>query len=232
MTQTDFYPSGMDARAAWHLNFANNLPTFITKYAIGAPVAASANSDSDWMQAWVANRHAFDAAGQQLTSYFNTIAGKDSSAPAPVAFLYSLTGAVADVPPGIEKRVRDLARQIKGHAHYSEADGELLGIATPGGGGPNIPTVDSKPAIELKTRVAFEVGVKFRKLGMTGIRIEYRHQGGDWLPGGSLFASPGTFHVAPNAPNTPEQIEVRAVYLQGNTPTGDYSDTGSVYVGP
>jgi|GEM_PF-4063192 len=229
---TDFYPQSMDARAAWHLNFANNLPTFTTKYALAVGPVASANSDSDWMQAWVANRHAFDAAGQQLTSYFNTITGKDASAPAPVPFLYSLTGTVAEVPPGIEKRARDLARQIKGHAHYSEADGELLGIATPGGGGPNIPIGNAKPAIELTTRVAFEVGVKFRKFGMTGIRIEYRHQGGDWLSAGSLFTSPGIFQVAPNAPNTPEQIEVRAVYLQGNTPTGDYSDRGSVFVGP
>jgi len=222
----------MDARAAWHLNFSNTLPTFITKYAIGAPVAASANSDSDWMQAWVANRHAFDAAGQQLTSYFNTIAGKDSSAPAPVAFLYSLTGAVADVPPGIEKRVRDLARQIKGHTHYSEADGELLGIAKPGGGGPDIPSVDSKPVIELKTRVAFEIGVKFRKFGMDGIKVQYRHQGGNWIDGGFLINSHGVFTVAPATANTPEQIEIRAVYIQGNSTTGDYSDIGSVYVGP
>jgi hypothetical protein len=187
------------------------------------------------MQYWVGARHTFDASGQQLTKYFNTIAGKDASVPVPATFGVQIpqvdNDPPADVPRGIEKRIRDLAKDIKGRSNYSEADGELLGIATPGGGGPSLPDT-TKPVITLTTRVAFEVGVKFRKLGMTGIRLEYRHSGGNWLPAGSLYTSPGTFQVTPTTPNTPEQIEVRAVYLQGNTPTGDYSDTGSVYVGP
>ena len=233
---TDFYPSSQDARAAWHLNFATNLPGLTAKYGISSATLASVAADNTWMQYWVGGRHTLDTSSQQMTKYFNTIAGNDSTAPAPAPFAITLPdaerGAPAEVPPGIEKRVRDLARDIKGRSNYAKADGELLGIEAPANGGPSGPTGITKPAITLTTRVAFEVGVKFRKLGMTGIRLEYRHAGGNWLPAGSLFTSPGTFQVTPTTPNTPEQIEVRAVYLQGNTPTGDYSDTGSVYVGP
>lgn len=236
MPDRDFYPASMDAKVPWHANLAANLPgALATKYGISAGTVAAVQADSDWIGGWVAFRHAEDTASQQLTKYFNTIAGNDSSVPAPAAFSVAIPGAAiqpTQVAPGVEKRVRDLARDIKGRSNYSEADGELLGIVAPGsGGGPSLPDT-TKPVITLTTRVAFEVGVKFRKLGMDGIRIEYRHSGGAWLPGGTLITSPGTFTVAPATPGTPEQVEVRAVYLKGNNTSGEYSDTGSVYVGP
>ena len=232
MPDRDFYPGSMDARALWLANFVTQLPNFSSKYNIPNPLVASLTADSTWMTFWVDQRHQLDAFSQQVAGYFNTIAGKAlGTAPLPLNFVVGASSP-PEVPVGVEKRVRDVAQMIKGHIMYTDADGQALGIVVPGGGGPSFPGGIVKPAITLTTRVAFEIGVKFRKLGMTGIRLEYRHSGGNWLPAGSLFTSPGTFQVTPTTPNTPEQIEVRAVYLQGNTPTGDYSDTGSVYVGP
>jgi hypothetical protein len=120
---------------------------------------------------------------------------------------------------------------MKGHAAYSDADGELMMIVTAVTSGPSAPAT-TKPVIKLETRVGFEVGVTFKKLGNDGIRLEYRHQGGDWLPAGTLITSPGHITVAPATAGIAEKIEVCAVFLKANTPVGDYSDTMSVFIQP
>src|SRR6476620_9543825 len=120
----DFYPSSMDARAAWHVNFIKNLEgDLATKYGIAAALLTALTADKDWIVYWVNARHSADAMSQQLTSYFNTIAGKNDSADAPAAIDWALPpDPPAEVKPGIEKRVRDVAREIKGSLKYAEAD--------------------------------------------------------------------------------------------------------------
>lgn len=231
---TDFYPKSMDAKVGWHANFAVAIVALASKYGILSATLTQINHDNDWIGNWVSFRNTFNASSQALTKYFNTIAGNDSSVAAPAPFSIDIPGAViiTEVPPGIEKRVRDIAAQIKGHAAYNPADGEALGIVAPASELPSGPET-MKPVLELSTLVEFGVGVKFRKFGRDGIRLEYRHHGSaEWISAGFLVTSPGQITVAPAVPGTPEQVEVRAIFLDGNTPVGDYSEIGAVFVKP
>ena len=75
----DWYPNGMDARAAWHQNFADNIGLLKTKYNLTTAQVTQATEDNEWMQFWVQARHTLDAQSQQLSKYFNDIAGSDVS---------------------------------------------------------------------------------------------------------------------------------------------------------
>lgn len=229
MADRDWYPASMDAIAAWWLNFMARRGDFEVKYPILNTMKSALEADNTWMQHWVAARHAADNLSQQLTRYFNTIAGSDASLDPPSPIVWTLPGAVpAEVPPGIEKRIRDVRREVVGSTDYAKADGEAMGFEAP------VPAPDDPstltPDFTLKTLANFELGVTFRKLGMDALKFQFRHPGGQWLPAGFLITSPGSFAVTPSTPGQAEQIEVRAIYMQKNNETGNYSDAKPAFI--
>lgn len=227
----DWYPQGADSRAAWHANWAAQLPALATKYGIAAAATTQVAADNTWMQYWVQARHDADQLKQQLTKYFNEIGGSDPSLDPPAPIDFTLQGtAPAEVPPGIEFRTREIARQIKGHASYATADGELLGIVSPKE--TNGDLSELTPEFTLKTLANFELEATFKKQGMDALKFEVRHKGGNWQMAAFLLTSPGTFAVVPAAAGVAEQIEVRAVYLQKNNPVGNFSDAKSAFIAP
>ena len=120
MPTNDFYPSSRDARAAWHKNLAEHVDDIKVKYGLSAAMVTQLKADADWIQHYVDARNEFDAASQQFTAYFNAIAGKDEAVPPPITWTYTIPGSPpADVPPGVETRAREFARQVKGHSSYA-----------------------------------------------------------------------------------------------------------------
>lgn len=228
----DFYPQNMDALAAWHDNFVNQLGPLATKYNIPAATVTQAEDDNDWMTYWVDLRHAADTFKQQLTKYFNDIKGNDPTLMPPATPVPpGVLGAPADPPPpGIEFRTREIANQIKGHIAYAAADGEALGIVGPESG-PE-PEGTLKPDIALRTLANFELEATFSKKGNDALKLQFRHAGGDWKSAGFLVASPGTFAIAPSVAGTAEQIEIRAIYILKNNEVGNYSDAKSAFIAP
>ncbi len=231
---TDWYPKSMDARAAWHENFATQLPALAAKYNILAPILAEVGADNAWMQYWVDARHEADAQSQQLTRFFNDISGKDENLPPPAPINWSLSGAPpTQVKPGIEFRTREIARQIKGSMAYAEADGDLLGIVTSGTASMPLPPGEQvSPDFTLVTLAEFALQATFRKLGNDAVRFQYRHKGGNWIAAGVLINSPGSFTIAPQTPGTAEQIEVRGIFLLGNAEVGVFSDAKPAFIAP
>jgi hypothetical protein len=80
------------------------------------------------MQYWTRQRTAAAVFASQLAAYYNSISGNDSTLDPPSMPTFELTSGPPEVPPGIEARAREIARQIKGHSAYAEADGTALGI--------------------------------------------------------------------------------------------------------
>ena len=229
----DFYPNSMDARMAWLLNFYDQLKNhgFAVKYGIDAASMTRLEVITIWIVYWVPLRHALDAYSQQVTGYFNAIAGnKDVDAPSEPVFIPN--GNVPAQPlTGIEKFIRDLAAQIRKSIIYSSADGEAMGIQ-PTAPAPFNPT-DLQPVFTAVTREAFEVGVTFKKQGMSAIRFEFRRKGATtWQSAGVLLSSPGVFTVPPATPGDAEQIELRAIFMQGNDNIGIWSAIVPVLIAP
>ncbi len=229
----DWYPTSMDALLAWWVNFFDQLRNhgFASKYGVSSGDISKVEVMKDWFVYWVPFRHSEDVFSQQTTAYFNTIAGSKPDADPPSQPIFAPIGSVpTDPEPGIESYVRSLARSIKNSTIYAPADGEAMGIVTPGVS--SISPGDMQPTFKATTREAFEVGVTFKKLGMSAVRFEYRHKGGGWLPAGVIINSPGSFAIAPAVPGEPEQIELRAIFMQGNNNVGIWSTIVVVYIGP
>jgi hypothetical protein len=227
----DWYPQSADARMMWHLNFAPTLATFATKYNISAAMTTSADNDAAFMEAFVGLRNSADAFRQQLTKYFNDIAGNDPSLPQPTLPVAPAIPVLPTMPPpGIEFRVRELARQIKGHMAYSEADGEALGIVSTT---PVLPDPAlMKPVFTLRTLSNFELETTFRKKGMDALRFEVRQNGSGWVKSAFLLTSPGAFAVVPATPGTSQQVEVRAIFVEKNSDVGNFSDIVTAFIAP
>ena len=226
----DWYPNGMDARSAWHQNYADNLAVLQAKYNLTVAQVAQAVEDNTWMQFWVQARHSLSALSQQLTKYFNDIAGDDPTLDPPAVISIVISGGPDEPPPGIEFRTREIARQIKGHSAYSEADGELLGIVSPESEPANLGEMSA--AFTVKSMPNFAVETKFKKNGADAMRFEFRRKGGQWQPAGYLVASPGTFTIAPAEAGVAEQIELRGIMVRKNEDVGSFSDFVPAFIAP
>ncbi len=219
----DWYPESMDARAAWHQTFIAQLTTALrTKYNITVAQHAAVSADAAWITHWVAMRHEADALRQQLTKYFNDIAGTDPSLDPPAPIVWGFTADPPDeVPPGVEFRARELARQIKGHSSFAEADVELLGIIS-SGSAPE-PEGDVAPVLQVRATIPYKLNVKGQMRGKHQVRIEYQPQGGPWTTVGYFTKLPVEITITPQTPGQPENGQVRAQYIVDNEPYGNYS---------
>ena len=227
----DYYPAAMTARAAWHQNFENILTTLATKYNILAAQVTAHSADNAWIQYWSQARFEADVFREQLTKYCNSIGGTDPSLDTPTTPNFTSFGTVpAEVPPGIDFRVRELARHIKGHSKYAVADGELLGIVSSASGSNDL--TEAAPTIKLRTLTNFQLEASFKKNGADGLRLEFRHADGPWQHAAVLLSSPGQFAIAPSVAGKAEQVEVRGVFVKKNADVGNFSDTVNGFVAP
>ena len=85
------------------------------------------------MKYWVPTKFSAKAQEKQLTDYTDGIANGNLGAPQPNEPTWALPAdPPVAVPPGIKKRFREIAGEIKAQKSiYTHADGELLGIIPP-----------------------------------------------------------------------------------------------------
>ena len=234
MATTDYYPRKREELPEWYQNFEDQLNALAAKYGITPGQLAEIIADSAWFQYWVAAMFAIEQQVDALTGkdgYFETILAAAEGTPPPSAPVIALpAGAPAQVPPGARDRVREIARFIKGNPVYVVSDGELLGIVsakeTPSA--PSLLTADFSP----RTLAGFAVEVTFSRQGMTAMRFEFRHKGGNWIFINVLPSSPGTLVITPETPGVAEQIELRSILMDKNDPVGNYSDTKNAFIAP
>jgi hypothetical protein len=226
----DWLPVKPELFAEWLENFNAKLPgTLATKYGITAGELAQLQKDNDWTQYWVQAKLQTEMQKKQINDYFDTIT-KEPDEPQPAEPTLNLPeGTPAPVPPGVRRRVRDIAAKIKGQkAIYNQADGELLGIVGTTATRPDSP----KPTFDLTTLANFSLQADYKKAGFKSIRFEYQHKGGAWQLGMIFTSSPGVFQVPPQVAGVAEQIFVRAIYLENNQPVGEYSDIKTALIAP
>lgn len=229
----DWYPQGMDARLAWHQNFADNIAgALATKYNITAPQMATINADLAFLAEFVPARHTADAFGKQLTEFFNTIAGNDPSLDPPAPVVYAFPDVAAAPPPGIEFRIRNIRRQIKGTIGYATADGDLLALEASQNG--PVPLAEIKPTIQLsaaQTGYLFSVVVSGRlDADMWQVLVQPVGEAGWTIAGSGTGKAIDIVH--PGTTGKPIQLQVRVQLRRKNENYGNPSDIGQVTVNP
>lgn len=219
----DYIPRNPAAFAVWFANFTVQLESIGGKYNVSGDTITNIVRDNNWVQYWVEARQTGKQQEKQLNDYWKDIIKGMLGAPQPSEPTWTLPpNQPVPVPPGIDKRIREVANFIKSQKSiYTIADGELLGIVTGEEAGKN--PEDYTPELKLRSLANFALEAAFRLYGLDAIRIEYRHKNGNWQLATMLTSSPGVFNIVPQTAGTAEQIELRGVFIYKNVNFGNFS---------
>ena len=228
----DFIPQNWAAFGDWSQNFYTQLVVLAPKYGISAATLAQAKKDNDWVQYWIPNRLTAKNQKKQLDDYVSALANGELNAPQPFEPKWELPEAKPDsVNVGVKKRYREIAGFIKSQKSiYSPADGELLGIVTTEEA--NLSPDSFTPDVKFHSMPNFALEAEFRRYGLDGLRVEFRHKNGEWQYVTTLTSSPGVFNIHPTVAGTAEQIELRCVFIVKNQPYGNYSPIYTAIIQP
>ena len=232
MPSRDFLPQNWAAFAEWIINFYAQLVLLAAKYGIEPDTLSETKADTNWTKYWVQAKFNAKQQEKQLSEFIEATANGELGSPATTAPTWSLPDGVPDdVPPGIKKRIREIANRIKDQKSiYTLADGELLGIVT--GEETGKPEADYAPTMKITQMSQYHLEFEFRKEGLDAVRFEFRRKGGAWQPVGDSAKSPTDFMITPETPGEAEQIEIRAVFLKDYQPFGSYSPIYTATVAP
>ena len=125
------------------------------------------------------------------------------------------------------KFTASLVNRVKGHATYTEADGQDLGII--GAAEQAADPETTQPEIKLVRVAGGHIEVQWKKSGFTGVRIEVDRGSGQWafLAIDTIPHYPDTLALAPG---TTALWKYRAIYLDGDEPFGQWSATATIAV--
>ena len=128
----------------------------------------------------------------------------------------------AQVATGIFERIDDLIKQIRVATNYTPEIGGVLGIIP--AAGPNIPVGDLQPSLKTATMPGSIVQVSFVRGSSDGIAIEMKiDKAASWSNAGMFPKSPVQLVIPDGPENLPRAVQIRARYLDGNTPVGQSS---------
>lgn len=228
----DFYPTNMDALAPWWVNYQNNIGGLSAKYNITAPQLASILADRTFIVHWIGVRQSAFVFSSQLAAFYNAIVGNDPSLDPPANVVYEVPDPPVQVPPGIEFRVREIARQVKGHSSYSVADGELLGIIGEdvGAAGAPKPTIQCTPAAS-----GYMFSIVVSKRGDSDAWQVWARALGDttWKLAATATGKSADVVLPPTGEvPAPAQYDVRVQLRRSNEDYGEVSDNVQVTVNP
>ena len=124
---------------------------------------------------------------------------------------------------GIFERLDDLVKQIRVATNYTPEIGGLLGIIP--AVGPNIPVGDLQPSLKATTLPGSVEQVNFVRGNSDGIAVEMKiDKAASWSNAGLFPRSPVELVIPDGPENLPRAVQIRARYLDGNTPVGQFSD--------
>ncbi len=233
MASKDWYANSMVGLAVWWANFILRRAEFEAKYPVLGTNKTELIAIEAWVAYWVATRHTFDEMSTQLSKYFGTIAGSDPSADPPAPIAWALPpGTPAEVPPGIEKFIRDIRREVVGLTNYAKADGEALGFEATAPA--SIAPADVKPTIKVYA-AAHDYGVSIVVNGREGAivwDVYLTRKGGNRTRYATCEGKTADITITPTVPSDAEQVQIDVQLRKNNANFGQPSDPAYVTANP
>ncbi|MBK9152797.1 MAG: hypothetical protein IPM25_00940 [Chloracidobacterium sp.] len=218
-----WFPTTLQDRAAWFQNFNTQFASLHIALGFTAGDATTVSDDNDMMQFIAEAAVAVDAFSDAMRTFRKQVTEGTAGGPVPTVPGYTSPGTPADVGAGIYERLDNLVKRIRLSPTYNEEEGALLGIVPVSPSGPVIE--DVPPKIKAAAYPGSQVQVKFIKGDSSGVVIETKLDNSEtWNSVGNYSNSPVFLNIPTNPENLPRAVQVRARYLEHNTPVGQYSD--------
>ncbi|MBL8182741.1 MAG: hypothetical protein JNL64_14145 [Blastocatellia bacterium] len=225
-----WFPRSFVDRAAWFANFTFQFQTIGPNLGFDNTDIGPLNDDNAVIQELVTAYDQAEAFFEAVRAYRKLVTEGDVNGTTPSFPANPNLQIDVPVPQGIFERLDNLVKRIRLANGYSIEEGELLGIvpSTPS----NISPESAKPTLTVLTEPGNKVLVKFVKKNFNGILLEISVDKGPWEDKGRFNSSPAVVTVPQNANELPRLVAVRARYLVGNDPVGEWSDTVTVQTTP
>jgi hypothetical protein len=229
-TTNSYYPSRAGDQIIWLLNLRNKLPNHKTALGYTDPEVAAVQADCDRL-GWALGtlQTAAQQFSQAITTHVRLLHNGTGNAPVdPPAFTLPATPAApANVIPGAFKRLTNFIKNMKTRSGYTATIGQDLGVIGTEQVEPDPST--TKPDIKLVLITGGKVQLQWKKLGFTGIRIEVDRGNGAWT---FLDIDTKPHYEDPASPAAGATVlwKYRAIYLDGDTVFGQWSDVVSIAV--
>ncbi len=217
-----YCPTSIQERAAWCQNFTTNAAVVGPSLGLTAPEIASLQDDNTVVQFTANAAVQLDAYRSAVTQYRTIITEGEIGDPTP-EFPASLTLTLPEVvATGIWERIDGYIKRIRVAPAYTDEIGALLGII-PSAPGPT-PENDMKPTLAPTSLPNSVVQVKFVRGNSDGVMIEMSLDNGTWSDAGRYFKSPANLVVPENPAKSPRAVALRARYVEGDNPVGQFSN--------
>jgi hypothetical protein len=221
----------MQERAAWFQTFMDNFtPALSLLLGFTAPERSALDDDNTDFQHIASTQAAVDNFVAAWRQYRISLCEDPVGTPTPVFPNENFSAVPVGVPAGIFQRLIEAVERIRAHPAYTDEIGANLGIK------PATPVaesfVDQAPEFKVKATPGNIVVVEFVRRGSDGIVLERQVDAeSDWTPAGTFLKSPGQVQIPANG-GLPRAVRLRARFLVGNDPTGNYSNTVNVVTTP
>ena len=226
-----WFPGSLQERAGWCANFSIQFTDNAVALGFTAADATANAADCALVVDMAAIMTQFDAYSAAIRQYRDLVLeGEDGN----------LTPAFPDLPSynnpsgpeaGVFDRIDKLVRRIRVSPAYTEEIGALMGILPQSVTRP--PDNEMQPTLRSETLPGSVIEVKFKRGSTDGIVIETKVGDSEtWTEAGKFVVSPAELVIPGKGPNTSSFVQIRARYLDGNSPIGQYSPAISTVTQP
>ena len=227
----NWFPQGLEERAAWFSNFATQFQDIAVSLGFVAADSTAVMNDNLLVQNLLEVQMLLDAYKDAVRQYRIVITEGSIGEPTP-AFPPPLSYGIPNpaITTGIFERLDNIVKRIRVAPAYTPEVGALLGII------PSSPTppAELKPVIKASDSLGdYQYEVNVTRLGMPAFKVQIQRGGSmTWEDAGFATNNPATLSITPTTPDQPERIMVRAILLKNNEPVGQPSDPTYVTVNP
>ena len=229
MPNVDYLPTSDSHLLVWFNNFTSKFGTYAPALGFTAAEVTAVTDDYHMLTFVINGAEATRTASIMRTSYKNVLRdGPIGTVQPNPPTIPSVPVPATIVPPGILPRMRALVQRIKAQPAYTDTIGNDLGIV-----GTDSAVTRTKPGVDVTPEPGSVVRIDWIKAGYDGVLVE--SQRGDevvWTSLGVDMQSPYTDSRNPLHPGAPEVRRYRLRYVQGDEPTGDYTDVVTVTTTP
>ena len=217
-----WFPTTLQAQAGWFNNFANQFASVGASLGFTPEELAAVDDDNQVFQFLATNTKTVNAYHDAFRQYRNVLLEGNIGDPAP-AYPPALPAGGIPCPTGIFARLQRTVAQVRSATNYTTEIGALLGILPPPPPGPS-PESEMKPNLSAVSMPGNVVEVKFVRGKTDGISVETKIDNAEtWSSAGKFIKSPASLVIPENPSGLPRSVQIRARYVEGNSPVGQYS---------
>lgn len=221
-----WFPSGWAERVEWFNTFATAFAVIGPALGFNNATVQQVNDDNAMMQFLGDNVPLANNYQDAVRALRRTVTEGDVNGTTPDFPSIGTIQPGTPVAQGIFERLDNLVKRIRLAPNYTDEEGEQLGIIPKKT--QSISPDNAQPTLSANTDPGNIVFVKFKKLGFKGVQISIAIDKGNWQDQGRFTVSPATLTIPQHNDDAPRAVAIRARYLVGDNPVGEWSDV--VYI--